>query len=263
MERVSRRGLTFLEVMISIFILGSLFIFCLPFFVTSRWSTTQEGMTIKATQVSQGIIDRIKLVAHAVYGEGNSYYYDVLHLIYSPLSAPDMAVNSALFKDTPFITDRSYVVVYPEKTGGTPPDDIAKRVVVHLEWRESRSGASTIKAFTNASYVGRPAVSFARDPSSAIPPAGFTVTTTVATTSMLTTSVNTSTVAPTTTQVPTTTSPASTSTVKPTTSNTTTVKPTTSNTTTVKPTTTNTTTVKTTSVSTTSVVTTTSISGDW
>ncbi len=201
LERDSPSGLTFLEVMISIFLLASLLIFSLPFFVTSRRATSQEGMIIKATQVSQGIIDRIKLAAHAVDSEGNSCY-DVLHQIYDPITAPDLIVNNVLLKDTPFIPERSYVVVYPEKTGGSPPDDIAKRVIVHLEWRESHSGVSTFKSYTSASFIARPAVSFPRDPSSAAPPAGFTITTAISAKAMLSTSIYKSNIAPSITQLP-------------------------------------------------------------
>ena len=243
-DKPSKRGrsaFTFMEIMISIFILSMVFIFCLPFFITTKYANKKEAEVVKAAQVSQGIIDRLKKSAHALVG--GTYYYQQMHTLYG--TGQISTVNAAWLAGTEYDQSTSYILV--EDEGGTvPPGNVAKKIMVHLEWLESHGGKSQVKTFDNISYISKPSVAFARDPSAAAPPPFSTSTSTAVTTTVSTTNATTSNA--------TTTNATTTNATTATTTNATTA--TTTNATTTNITTTNATTATTTNITTTNITTT-------
>ena len=183
-ENKNPKALSLVEVLVSVLILGSIFLFMLPVFIMSSRGTYQEKMIFTATNWGTGKIEDLREIAAAVYDIGPpiKYVWEVLDTLYGTSDGKEAgnvgAKNRTMFAGTLFDPQKSFIVIYPE-TPTTSPTPIlySKKIVVHMVWQEkTRAGTSVDRSHTIISYIGRPAQTWPRNPQTSQPTATATPT---------------------------------------------------------------------------------------
>lgn len=184
------QGLSFLEVMVSVFILAVVFLYLVPVFLITPRYRYQEMQILQASLFAQAIMETIRIQArnYNPANEGANDVFTQLENIYAPGNLSVMQ----FFQRTPFDPLTSYIKAYGTDDNQVSRNSGSKRIVIHLEWNAPAGSTSIRETYTASAQVAQAYNWFPIDPQVVVSTSTSTIST--STTSNSTTStVNTNT----------------------------------------------------------------------
>ncbi len=148
-----KNGISFLELMISVLILGLIFLYVIPVFITSTRYSYQQKESLKASLFSQALMEKLREESRLYIPPCNpspcsqllcstclTNTDDVFSNLQYLYSTSNPYTYASFFQNNHFNPQKSYIIAYPETENALSSASASKKLVIHLAWNIPSSG---------------------------------------------------------------------------------------------------------------------------